>query len=356
MEIAIVVARETMSRFKVAMSHADQRPRLQRIPLVSALLCGARFGAARIEGKQVNTAMLQQRPDFRNPPAVAESAGDSAYWITDFLDGYSIETTPTGASRIASFKELLPAGTAVYITNVRGTGNADVVNLAARLTREGMTPVPHIVARSTPDRSRLDDILARLAGEAGVDRALLIAGDVERPIGVFDDTMQVIETGLFDRHCFRRIGLAGHPEGNRTISDAALRDALAWKNAFADKSDADLYLVTQFAFDAAPVIEWDRRVRAEGNRLPIHVGIPGPANIKTLLDYARICGIGPSVRALSRRAGGFARLALEMTPDRIVADLARYRSMDPDCGIVRAHVFPFGGLARASAWLSAKGR
>ena len=74
------------------------------------------------------------------------------------------------------------------------------------------------------------------------------------------------------------------------------------------------------------------------------------------MHYARICGIGPSVRVLTRRAGGFARLALEKTPERIIADLARYRSMDPDCGIVRAHVFPFGGLARASAWLSVAGR
>ena len=300
--------------------------------------------------------MLQQRFDIGDPPGTKESAGDPAYRIADFLDGYSIETTPAGACRIASFKELLPAGTAVYITYVPRTGDADVVSLAARLTREGMTPVPHIAARSIPDEVWLDRYLACLAGEAGVEQALLVAGDLDRPAGIFDNTMQVLETGLMDRHGFRLIGLAGHPEGNRAIGEAGLRQALVWKNAFAERSDAAFHLVTQFAFDAAPVIEWDRRIRAEGNRLPIHVGIPGPASIKTLLHYARICGIGPSVRVLTRHAGGFARLALEATPERIVADLARYRSMDPDCGIVRAHVFPFGGLARASAWLSAAGR
>ncbi len=111
--------------------------------------------------------------------------------------------------------------------------------------------------------------------------------------------------------------------------------------------------------DGPPLLDKDYLILStihSANRLPIHVGIPGPASIKTLLDYARICGIGPSVRGLPRRAGGFARLALEATPERIVADLARFWSMDPDCGIVRAHVFPFGGLARASAWLSVAGR
>ena len=318
------------------------------------LLRGTRFDAARTEGKLVDTAMLRQRYDIGDPPA-AESADDPANWIATFLGGYSIETTPAAAARIPSFKDLLPAGTAVYITHVPGTGDADVVSLAARLTRDGMTPVPHIAARSIPDKVWLDRYLARLDGEAGVERALLIAGDLDRPAGIFDNTMQVLDSGLMDRHGFRMIGLAGHPEGNRAIGEAGLGRALAWKNTFAERSDAEFHLVTQFAFDAKPVIEWDRRIRNAGNRLPIHVGIPGPASIKTLLDYARICGIGPSVRVLTRRAGGFARLALEMTPGRIVAELARYRSMDPDCGIVRAHVFPFGGLARTAKWLSARG-
>ena len=31
-------------------------------------------------------------------------------------------------------------------------------------------------------------------------------------------------------------------------------------------------------------------------------------------------------------------------------DLARYKAMDPDCGIARVHMYPLGGLRRSAAW------
>ena len=61
---------------------------------------------------------------------------------------------------------------------------------------------------------------------------------------------------------------------------------------FAERSGAELYVVTQFCFEAEPVIAWDRRIQAEGNRLPIYIGVPGLATIKTLLAHAKACGIG----------------------------------------------------------------
>ena len=70
--------------------------------------------------------------------------------------------------------------------------------------------------------------------------------------------MQLLETGLFDRYGFTSIGVAGHPEGSPDIPDAALKQALAWKNGFAERTAAQLYITTQFCFDAAPVIAWDK--------------------------------------------------------------------------------------------------
>ena len=157
----------------------------------------------------------------------------------------------------------------------------------------------------------------------------------------------------FDRYGFRRLGLAGHPEGNRIIGEARLAEALRQKNAFAERTDAALHLVTQFTFDAAPVIAWDRAIRRAGNRLPIHAGIPGPATLKSLLSYARLCGIGPSTRALTRHAGGVARLLTVWQPGEIVAAIARYRAEDPECGIVQPHLYPLGGLSRTVRWVEA---
>ena len=101
---------------------------------------------------------------------------------------------------------------------------------------------------------------------------------------------------------------------------------------------------------AAPVIAWDRRIRAEGNRLPIHIGVPGLATIKTLLGHARACGIGPSMRFLTRQARNVAKLMTVSAPDRLITELTAYRAGDPACGMAGVHVYPLGRLRRSARW------
>ncbi len=270
--------------------------------------------------------------------------------IVDFMTGFSAETTPGAAAKLASFGEHLRPGAEVYVTFLPGGDFDDTVAVAKRLKSEGFLPVPHLAARSIPSRGFLEESLGRLQGEAGLERVLLIGGAVETPLGDFADTMQILETGLLDRFGVKRIGVAGHPEGSPDISDRAIAEALAWKNAFAERSDAALCIVTQFCFEAAPVIAWDRRIRAAGNRLPIHVGIPGLATVKTLLGHAKACGIGPSMGFLTRQARNVAKLMRVSTPDKLVAELAAYRAEDPACGIAGVHVYPLGGLRRSARW------
>ena len=101
--------------------------------------------------------------------------------------------------------------------------------------------------------------------------------------------------------------------------DLCRRAAPAWKNAFAERTGASLYVVTQFCFEAAPVIAWDKqRIQAEGNRLPVHVGLPGLATLKALIGHARACGVGPSMRFLTRQARNVAKLLAVSAPDRLV--------------------------------------
>jgi methylenetetrahydrofolate reductase (NADPH) len=281
---------------------------------------------------------------------MAQHMDDAKQQVIDFLDGFTTETTPGAASKIADYRAHLRPGTTVYITFLPGSDFADTLAVTRRLKDEGFNPVPHLAARSIPSRRFLDESLARLTGETGVSQVLCIGGAVNRPLGEFSDTMQMLETGLFDRHGIERIGLAGHPEGSPDISDAAIRAALRWKNAFAARTDAALYLVTQFCFDSAPIIEWDRRLRAEGNRLPIYIGIPGVASLKALIGHAKACGVGPSMRFLTRQARNVARLLSLNTPDRQVLELARYRATDPGCGIAGVHMYPLGGLRKSARW------
>jgi 5,10-methylenetetrahydrofolate reductase len=282
--------------------------------------------------------------------AVRPTGGqDECKEIADFLSGFSIEVTPRGAAKIENFRSILRPGASVYITFLKGSDFNDTIGLAERLRREGFNPIPHFAARSLPNRAFVEDSLRKLRDRADIQQVLLIAGGGPQ-IGDFSDTMKLLETGLLDRFGIRRIGVAGHPEGSPDISDAAIRSALAWKNDFAERSNAHFYIVTQFCFEAEPIIAWDKRIQAEGNRLPIHIGIPGLASIRTLAAHAKACGVGPSARFILKQAVNVAKLLTVSTPAKLVADLARYRATDPGCGISNAHFFPLGGVQKTADW------
>ena len=266
------------------------------------------------------------------------------------MSGFTLETTPGAAARLPDYRAHVRAGATIYITWLHGAKLDATIAVARRLRGEGFNPVPHLLARSIPDRRFLEETLATLTGECGVVDVLCIAGSNATPAGEFGDTMQLLATGLFDKYRISRIGLAGHPEGNPDIPAAELGRALQWKNAFSRRTNAALYLTTQFCFDADPIIVWDQRLQAEGNRLPIHVGIPGLATIGTLLRHAQACGIGPSMHFLSRQALNVARLMSGFVPDTIIARLAAYKAGDAKCGIAGVHLYPFGGLQQSADW------
>jgi methylenetetrahydrofolate reductase (NADPH) len=294
--------------------------------------------------------------NFRRPRDTAAAADQAA--LADLLDGHSIEVMPRTAAGIADFPALLPRGTRVYIAHIDGTPIDEMVATAARLARDGFDVMPHFPARSIPDAATLDDWIARYQGEAGVHQALLLAGGRDAPSGSFDNSMELLGSGAFDRAGFTRLHVAGHPEGNRDIdpdgSDRAVMDALRWKQAFADRSDARMALVTQFCFEADPVIAWADRLQAEGITLPIHIGIAGPAKLQTLIRFSVACGVGASLRVLQRRARDVTKLLMPFEPTEILTALARHKAASPGFGIERVHFFPLGGIAAACEWATAR--
>jgi methylenetetrahydrofolate reductase (NADPH) len=278
--------------------------------------------------------------------------------VAGMVAGFSIEVMPRTAAQVADFRALLPPGTRVYIAHIDGTPIEDMVATARRIAAEGFPVMPHVPARSVPDAATLADWVARYRGEAGVTGALLLAGGRAEPAGAFVSSMQLVETGLFDG--FERLHFAGHPEGSRDIdpdgSDRLVMDALRWKQAFADRTDAAVALVTQFAFEAAPVIAWADRLRDEGVRLPIHVGLAGPAKLQTLIRFAVACGVGPSLRVLQKRAMDVTRLVLPYAPTEVAAELAAHRRVYPSSLIEQVHLFPLGGFQAAADWAREHGQ
>ncbi len=270
--------------------------------------------------------------------------------VIDFVKGFTIETTPGASEKTASYREMLRAGTTVAVTFLPGSDFADTVKTAKRLKEEGFDPAPHFAARSIPSKQDFEDYLTRLQGEVGITQVVALAGAVPEPLGPYTSSMELLETGLFEKHGIKKIGVAGHPEGSPDISDELIRDALKWKNDLAERSDAEFYIATQFVFESQPIIDWDRAIQAEGNRLPVHIGVPGLATLKTLITHAKNCGIGPSMNFLLKQARNVAKLMTVNAPDKLVLDLARYKAEDPNCGIVKMHLYPLGGMRRSAAW------
>jgi methylenetetrahydrofolate reductase (NADPH) len=273
--------------------------------------------------------------------------------IQGLVADFSIEITPATATRHVALADLLRAGTRVYIAFVPGADHRSVAATAARVRKAGLVPVPHFPARSIVERAQLDDYLRRVTAEAGVDEVLVIGGGIDLPRGAFAGTWSLLETGLFEAYGIRVIGLAGHPEGQRQPSAPGAASTLEQKLAYARRTSAEVRLVTQFMFEAEPLFAWERMIRAQGGDLAIHVGVPGPATLRSLLSYARLCGVGNSMRVLTRHAGNLLKLASLSYPDALLAALARHRARDPDCRLERLHFYPFGGLARTARWVEA---
>ncbi len=285
------------------------------------------------------------------PPA-APAARPLKQRIMELVADCSIEVTPKTWAKQPEVSQLLPRGTRVYIAFLPGEAWAEVARTAAEIRAAGLTPVPHCPARTILDEAELAAFLAALQA-VEVDQILVIGGSGERPRGAFAGTLALLRTGLLEAHGIRVISVAGHPEGQPAPPPPAemARHDQKWQAATA--RGAAGRLVTQFLFDPAAILAWERRLRAEGNPLPIHVGIAGPASLKTLLNYGRLCGVGNSLRFLTRQPGSLLQLTRTTYPDGMIAALAAGLAADRDSRIERLHVFPFGGLMRTAGWLAA---
>ena len=273
----------------------------------------------------------------------------------DFISGYSIEVVPNSAAKIESFAEILPASTRVYIAHLENETIATMVATAKRIHQEGFTVMPHIPARIIKDHSMLNDWIKMYQNEAGVNEALLLAGGSNKPIGDFESSIQLIETGLFDKADFRRLHIAGHPEGSKDIDPEGgiknVSEALSWKQEFSKRTDANMAIATQFCFDAKVVKKWADGIKRDGIDIPVHIGIAGPAKLQTLLKFSVECGIGASMKILTKRAKDLTKLLLPYKPTEMIRDLSEYKNKDPSLNIEQVHFFPIGGIKQTVDWL-----
>jgi methylenetetrahydrofolate reductase (NADPH) len=270
---------------------------------------------------------------------------------SDIFASASIEVSARGRP-IPELSEWWRPGSEVFLPWLPGDEAAHQVQVAKAVAQAGFHPVPHLAARRLASERDLDAFLAQAVGEASVSRLLVIAGDIDEPQGPFGSSLDVLVSGVPQRHGIKHIYVAGHPEGHqrvpREIMDEALRQKLAWGR----QNGISMGVVTQFCFEAEPVIEWLTRFQGEFTE-PARIGIAGPANPATLLKFALRCGVGNSVRALQRQAGRFTRLLTETAPDPLIDDLLGAAAAGK-IHLPEFHIFPFGGVRTAARWIRAR--
>ena len=249
---------------------------------------------------------------------------------------------------------LLPSGTRVYVTDV-GVDPVESITLACRAIADmGYRAVPHIPARRIESLEALDARLGALRNEAGVDDLLVIAGEADRTMGPFDESMDVLRSGLVERHGFADVAVGGHPEGNPAYGGRVVMDVLREKVAAARDCGARARITTQFGFDGEAFAAWARAVSDAGIDAPIHLGVAGPAKVTTLVKYAAMCGVGNSLGFFKKRTSAIAHLATRHSPEDVVKPIEAAWTRG-EGNIAQLHVFPFGGLAASADWLRERG-
>ncbi len=268
--------------------------------------------------------------------------------ISKLAGAASLESSTRNLAEIDGYAGLLPAGTDVFTPWLPAAPYHHLVAVARHLRRAGLNPVPHISARRITDAAAARDFLGRLQGEAGVERVLAIAGDSQAAAGPYDSSLAFIETGLLQEYGIRSVGVAGYPEGHRKIPAPVVQASLDAKISAAQRADIDLFMVSQFCFDGAVIVDWLRGLRARGVAIPVRVGVAGPATIRSLLNYGMRCGIGESLRAIGTQAISLTRLVVQHGPEKVVRRVA----LDGEgLGIAGLHYFTFGGFAQTARWM-----
>ena len=291
--------------------------------------------------------------DSLTKPAAGSLPIPRARETAEFLSGCSMEVVPRGANPVGAIARHLPPGMPIYVACVPGEDYERVITVAVALRRAGFEPVPHLPVRSVPSRSVLDRCLGRLAGAAGVDRVLLLGGDVaDHKVGPFASSLQMLRTGLLPQHGFRAVGFATYPEPHPAIDAAVLDSELRLKLAVARDAGLEPWLVSQFSYDADTVLRHARRLRADGVDVPLRIGFAGPASWAAMSKFSVICGFGNSVRALAQNTSRFNRLLAGFEPTEMLATLAECAAAEPALGLAGPHFFSFGGPERTARFIA----
>jgi methylenetetrahydrofolate reductase (NADPH) len=237
----------------------------------------------------------------------------------------------------------LPPGSQVTVTASPSHGIEATFDLAEAVAAMGHDVTPHISAHMLRDQAHLAELLER-SRRSGIHRIFVVGGDA-RDRGEIHDGLMLLRAMSELGHPFEEIGVPCYPEGHPDIADDRLLEVLREKQRYANA------MTSQMSFNPAAVSAWLTRVRGAGVTLPLHLGVPGVADLTKLMRVATRIGVADSARYLKKntqlighivRGGSFG-------PDAFIEQLAPTLA-DPAADVRALHVFTFNQVEQTAAW------
>ena len=267
------------------------------------------------------------------------------------LAGASIEISGRDLNKASQVAAVHCRGRQVFLPCTPNVRPEDMLAATSFACNLGLLPVPHVVARAIESESVARDLLAGLS-RAGAEAVLLIGGDVRDPRGPYRSSLELLRSGLLQAAGIRKFGVASYPEGHPSIDDDVLSENLELKLEHAHREGLEVFIVSQFCFEAKAILKWARRLRLRDITAPLHVGVVAPTNASKLLQLALRCGVGNSIRALKGRMSSMVRLVATHEPDELIHDLAAGLLAARDLEPLSLHLFALGGIEATARWMS----
>ena len=276
--------------------------------------------------------------------------------IQGLLKNSSIELSTNGEEAIKAASQNLPPGMGVYVPKMpRETLSNKLVQIGL-LRKYGLNPIPHIVARQLSSEDELNTFLADAVRIGGVHRVLVIGGDDKVSRGPFRDSADVLASGIFANFGIRTVDVAGYPDGHPEISSDILLADLESKAVLANNHGFSLNVVTQFSFEPDNIVAYCADLAMTVPEVPVYAGLVGPTSPTKLLRFAKICGVGTSIRAANKLGMNALKLATHARPDKQFEILAQHKDANEAGNLSGIHLFSFGGFVDSSKWLDDKAR
>ena len=237
----------------------------------------------------------------------------------------------------------LPPGATVTVTASPSHGIEATFDLSEDVAALGHEAIPHLSAHMIRGREHLRALLQR-ASDTGIRSAFVVGGDA-KDRGEFHDGLSLLRAMDELGHPFLQLGVPAYPEGHPDIADDVLLAALIEKQRYAS------YMATQMCFNPNAITSWVARLRSQGVTMPIHLGVPGVAEITKLMRVAARIGVADSARYLkkNRKIVGHLLSPGSFGPDALLEGLGATVA-DPIAAIQRLHVFTFNEVGATVAW------